>query len=239
MLDLRILRFAIIVCLGCSLLVSGAAIGLRERQEANRRLDMRKNILKSVGLLEEGLTDEGVNEAFVARMKGVVLTSAGEILAGRTPDDVDPDAEPDLLFFYEHVEGDEIVAYTLPISGKGLWSTIYGYVALEPDLNTVKGLTFYQHGETPGLGGEIEKAWFTESFVGKKILSPDGEVVSVSVVKGKATDRHSGAELDHYVDGISGATITGNGVTQFLKADLERYEPYFRRVRAATPEETT
>jgi Na+-transporting NADH:ubiquinone oxidoreductase subunit C len=238
-LDLRVLRFAVIVCLACSVLVSAAAVGLRDRQEANKAFDMRKNILKSVDLLPETPTPEAVNRLFDERMRGLVLDPSGQIVEGRTPDSVDPDAEPDLLPLYERLDADgDIEAYTLPISGKGLWSTIYGYFALEPDLNTVRGITFYQHGETPGLGGEIEKPWFTQNFVGKKILGPDGEVESVTVVKGKAADKHP-EDRDHYVDGISGATITGQGVSDFLKADLLRYEPYFSRIRAASPEETT
>ena len=237
MFDFKVLRFAILVCLACSLLVSGAAIGLRDRQVANQILDMRKNILKSVDLYEEGLQADDVNRVFNEQMKGVVLTSAGEVVEGRTPEDVDVEKEPDLLFLYQRLDEGEVVAYTFPISGKGLWSTIYGYFALEADLNTVKGITFYQHGETPGLGGEIEKSWFTASYVGKKILGPGGTVMSIMTVKGKAKDRYPD-DLDHYVDGVSGATITCDGLSKFLKTDIERYEAYFARIRGGAGEET-
>jgi len=124
-----------------------------------------------------------------------------------------------------------VTAYILPISGKGLWSTVYGYLALEQDGITIKGITFYKHGETPGLGGEIDKDWFKDSFKGKKIASPSGELVSVTIVKGKVIDRVPSEEAYHCVDGISGATLTGNGINQFLKADLLKYEPYLKQIR--------
>jgi Na+-transporting NADH:ubiquinone oxidoreductase subunit C len=236
--DLRAVRFAIIVCLSCSIFVSGAALGLRDRQEANKALDMRRNILKSVGLLDESVTREQIGPLFEERMRGSVLTPDGRVVENRTPEDVDPEKEPELLFLYERIENEETVAYTFPISGKGLWSTLYGYFALEADLVTVRGITFYQHGETPGLGGEIEKPWFQSNFVGKKILDATGALRSVTVVKGAAKNKYPD-ELEHYVDGISGATITADAVTVLLKADLERYEPYFAKLRGGAGEETS
>ena len=126
-----------------------------------------------------------------------------------------------------------MTAYAFPIVGKGLWSTLYGYFALEGDLNTVRGITFYKHGETPGLGGEISKPWFQENFAGKRILDDDGSLVSVSVVKGFAADQYSDpGDLEHHVDGISGATITARGVSAMVKEALEQYEPYFSSIRS-------
>jgi Na+-transporting NADH:ubiquinone oxidoreductase subunit C len=229
--DFRVFRFAIIICLACSLLVSGAAIGLRDRQEANLVLDMRKNILKSVGLMEPDLTQDQVNSIYDQRIVGLVLREDGSVVEGRNPSDVDPAREPELMTVFQRVDDGEVTAYTLPIEGKGLWSTLYGYLALDADLDTVRGITFYKHGETPGLGGEIEKDWFQENFVGKKIREGD-EIVSVTVVKGHAADKYPDPEqLEHHVDGISGATITSQGVTRMLKSGLERYQPYFERVR--------
>ena len=117
----------------------------------------------------------------------------------------------------------------IPISGKGLWSTLYGYIALEKDFNTVKGITFYQHGETPGLGGEVDKLWFQKNFIGKKIYDVNDKFVSVEVVKGKVSDIYSGNKVNHAVDGISGATITSRGVSNFIKSDLGRYLNYFKK----------
>ena len=109
-----------------------------------------------------------------------------------------------------------------------MWSTLYGYIALEKDFNTVKGITFYQHGETPGLGGEVDKLWFQENFIGKKIYDVNDKFVSIEVVKGKVSDIYSGNKANHAVDGISGATITSRGVSDFIKSDLSRYVNYFK-----------
>ncbi len=94
---------------------------------------------------------------------------------------------------------------------------------------TVKGITFYKHKETPGLGAEVDKDWFKNNFIGKKLTDKNGELVSIEVVKGYVSKTDPDAL--HKVDGISGATITGTGLTTFLKSDLEKYEPYFARVR--------
>lgn len=114
--------------------------------------------------------------------------------------------------------------YCIPISGKGLWSTLYGYFALESDANTVRGITFYKHGETPGLGGEIENPNWQAQFKGKKILE-NNEFTSIRVYKAEAPE---GSE--HGVDGISGATITSRSVEVLLREDLERYRPYFEKI---------
>ena len=134
-----------------------------------------------------------------------------------------------LLFLYK--PADKVVSYIIPVEGYGLWDMIYGYIALEPDLNTVKDIRFYKHQETPGLGGECSQPWFTNLFKGKKILNSRGDFVSVAVVKGKAADLHKGPALEHYVDGMSGGTITGKGITSFLKEDLGAYNKYFEILR--------
>ena len=112
---------------------------------------------------------------------------------------------------------------------------MYGYIALKTDLNTVAGIRFYKHIETPGLGAELAKPDHNEKWIGKKILDEDGSLVSVKVAKGNAEQTHP-QELEHYVDGISGATLTGKGINEFLKEDLETYEPYFK-TRRQTEEE--
>ena len=136
-------------------------------------------------------------------------------------------AQPLPLYVWK--EGGEVKKYAFPISGKGLWSTIKGYMALEHDLATIAGVTFYEHGETPGLGAEVENDWFQNNFKGKKLLV-DGKRVPFEVVKGKVKDRYPQGS-DHAVDGISGATLTGNGVMKFLNAGMDRYEPYFTGLR--------
>jgi Na+-transporting NADH:ubiquinone oxidoreductase subunit C len=229
-----VIMFAAAVTIICSLLLASAATLLRDRQRENVELDMRKNILASVGLMTEETAAQGrkvILKVYDENIRSMVINTKGEVEESKSVDDLDPKKDLDLLpLFYSQSNGAPN-AYIVPVSGKGLWSTIYGYLALEPDLNTVKGITFYQHGETPGLGGEIEKEWFTGNFVGKKILNPQGELVSVGVVKGKVVDRVPESEAYHYVDGISGATLTGNGVDKFLKTELAKYEPYFKTLR--------
>ena len=100
---------------------------------------------------------------------------------------------------------------------------------MEADGITVKGITFYKHGETPGLGGEVEKEWFTHNFIGKRIIDGQGNLVGIQVVKGQVDELSENAF--HQVDGISGATMTSKGLNNFLMTDLQKYEPFFKRIR--------
>jgi Na+-transporting NADH:ubiquinone oxidoreductase subunit C len=120
--------------------------------------------------------------------------------------------------------------YAFPVSGKGLWSTIYGYLALEKDLSHGQGRDLLPPRRTPGLGGECEKTWFQDNFKGKQVIV-DGQP-KFEVVKGKVADRFPQGN-DHAVDGISGATLTGNGITKFVRRDLELYEKYFKLLRGS------
>ncbi len=228
-------RFAIIITLVCSLLLAAAATLLKPRQVENVKLDIKKNILKSAGITnpDTELTREDIQALYSKNIDECVIDHQGATVEGKTPSDIDPRANSGLMALYQWKEGDNIKAYIIPISGKGLWSTIYGYLAVEPDGETVRGITFYQHGETPGLGGEIEKKWFTDSFVGKKFINSEGKLVSVSIVRGKIKDKVPESEFYHNVDGISGATLTGRGVTKFLKENLKMYDSYFKVVRDA------
>ena len=149
---------------------------------------------------------------------------------GTTPIDSAPSAVLPLYLFKnkedKEVEGKrktEIEAYIIPIESRGLWGKIKGYLAFENDGMTVAGFTVYSHAETPGLGGEIEKAWFGKNFIGKKIVNSAGEFVSISIAKGAADNLPEGVR-EHYVDGISGATLTGKYLSQGLRENLDRYE---------------
>lgn len=232
--NIRTFRFALTVTLACSLLLAGAATLLKPRQEANVKLDIKKNILSVVGIKPvegESFSRQQIEELYKQNIKEMVVDDNGDIVEGMNPIEIDSDTQPNLHPLYEYIKDDEIQAYVIPISGKGLWSTLYGYFALETDLNTVKGITFYQHGETPGLGGEVEKGWFTVNFIGKKIFDQNDNLVSIGVVRGKVIDKISEDQRDFYVDGISGSTLTGRGLEQFLRRDLKTYEPFFRKER--------
>ena len=224
-------RFAAMVTIVCSVLLAGAATFLKPRQDENKTLDKKKNILISVGIQPiqgDNFTRNEINETYAKKIKEVVIDLKGNVIKGKKPSNLDPRKDTDMLPVYENVEGEEISAYVLPVSGKGLWSTINGYLALASDGETVKGITFYSHGETPGLGGEIEKKWFTDNFIGKKITDKEGKIVSVDVVKGKVDPNSENAI--HQVDGISGATLTARGVAVFIKADLLTYESFLKTI---------
>jgi len=117
----------------------------------------------------------------------------------------------------------------VPLRGKGLWDAIWGYVALESDLNTIKGITFDHKGETAGLGAEITTDWFKNRFVGERIFNESEELVGVIVTKGYTANKVG----DNRVNSISGATITGDGVTDMLQERLSRYLPYFNQKKNA------
>ncbi len=140
--------------------------------------------------------------------------------AGKSVEEYDPGYK--LVYIYK--PGGQPSAYVVPIEGYGLWDLMKGYIALDLDLDTVKGISFYEHKETPGLGARVEEDWFKEQFVGKKILQ-DGVLTSIKIAKGH------GSGGPHEVDGISGATLTGDGINDFLAEDLATYEPYFKTVR--------
>ncbi len=229
-----VIIFAAAVTITCSILLASAATLLRERQQENIALDKQKNILTSAGLIKSGAEDvtrKDILDLYDKNIRSQVIDTTGQLIENKKVEDLDPKKDKHLLPVYFYQKDGAVLSYIIPISGKGLWSTIYGYIALEPDLNTVRGITFYQHGETPGLGGEIVKEWFTSNFVGKRILSPDGKLVSITVVKGKVAEKIPESEAYHYVDGISGSTLTGNGLTNFIKKDLVRYDPYFNKLR--------
>jgi len=118
--------------------------------------------------------------------------------------------------------------YVLPLRGKGLWDDIWGYIAFEEDLNTVKGVKFGHKGETPGLGAEITKEWFENQFIGEKIFDKDGTFKGITLLKGNNDPKNIDKE-DHEIDAISGSTLTGNGVTDMIQERLEHYLPFFEK----------
>jgi Na+-transporting NADH:ubiquinone oxidoreductase subunit C len=117
--------------------------------------------------------------------------------------------------------------YIVPLRGAGLWNAIWGYIALEEDKNTIKGAVFDHLGETAGLGAEITQEWFQNRFLGEKVFDKDGNLVGINVSKTNNDPKDLDKD-DHEVDAISGATITGDGVTDMIKERLQHYLPYFK-----------
>ncbi len=225
--------FAFAVCVTCSLALSIVSEGLKERKALNVALDVKKNILKAVDLKNPILTDAQAQEildVYDQKIEEKVIDVQGKVVEDKAPEDIQEGE--DLYPLYIYKEKGRTIAYCFPIVGKGLWSTMYGYFALEPDAITVRGLTFYQHGETPGLGAEIEKDWFQNNYKGKKIWDVSKNRLSpVQVIKGKVADSITKTEASFYVDGISGATMTSKGVTETVDKWVRVYEPFFSQIR--------
>ena len=137
-----------------------------------------------------------------------------------------------LLYYLVYLvkDEDETVQYILPVRGKGLWSTMYGYVSLDADLTTIRGISFYEHGETPGLGGEIENEKWLAGWQGKKMYSPE-QTLALEVVKGKAPT--TGEDAQYQVDGLSGATMTADGVNNLMHFWLGEhgFKPFLHRLQ--------
>lgn len=202
-------------------LLSFTAASLKAKQDFNIEIDIKKNILSSLNIPAN--QSQKLSQSAIQKLFEEEITTLNIDESGMKSDD-------GALSVYIATDGEQPTGYSIPISGKGLWSTIYGYIALEPDGKTVKGITFYQHGETPGLGGELEKDWFTSNFVGKQIYNKEGELVSIEIVKGQVNP--SNINAIHQVDGISGSTLTTKGMNQFIAHDLNIYKPFLDRVKA-------
>tara|TARA_B100000029_G_C17585148_1_gene960920 strand:+ start:1122 stop:1871 length:750 start_codon:yes stop_codon:yes gene_type:complete len=228
-------RFVIIITIVASFVLAFTSQFLKSKQEANIEIDRKKNILECLGLNLKNYSNDKIVSVYDEKINFILTDINGKKYQDISESDlyVEENKSTGMLSYF--INDREYLplyyskspeAYILPISGKGLWSTLFGYIALEADLNTIKGITFYKHKETAGLGGEVEKKWFRDNFIGKKIFDINGNLISIKVVKGKAKDVLSENKWMHAVDGISGATITSNGVSSFLKNDLIRYSKF-------------
>lgn len=238
--------FAGIVCVVCAVLVSGSAVSLSERQDANAAFDKQQNVLFAAGLASRdmGLNRAELESIFEERVEPAVI----DLKTGQEVDAVDPltyDMEkaaageegmdapqnpasikrlPPYAVVYKVMDRDRLEMVVLPIKGYGLWSTLYGFLAVDADGETVRGITYYQHGETPGLGGEVDNPGWKAKWPGRKIYDDSGDV-ELEVVKGQAGPPSS----DPYqVDGLSGATITSRGVSNMIEFWMsdERFGAY-------------
>ncbi len=244
--------FAAVVCLVCAIPIAGAAVLLRPAQAENQRVDRLSKVLGVAGLMSaaDDLSKSEIVERFAANITPRVIdlksgayvdsvdaSSYDQRAAARDPALSDAAVEndarvfrvPKLAVVYEVRQDDKVKSLILPIQGYGLWSTMYGYIALEADANTVSGITFYEHGETPGLGGEIENPRWQARWTGRAVFDDSGKV-TVRVVKGATGP----ATTDpHRIEGISGATITSRGVSNTVHFWLgpDGFGPYLNRYR--------
>jgi Na+-transporting NADH:ubiquinone oxidoreductase subunit C len=242
---------ALLLCVACSVLVSSAAVYLRPTQAINKALDKKRNILQAAGLLE-GATN--IDEAYAAIEPKVVDLATGEYAGDVDPNDFDQrqeakdpaqsttvPADKDVASIKRKAKrasvylvrtGDEVRKIILPVHGLGLWSTLYGFIALDArDLTTIKGLVYYEHAETPGLGGEVDNPAWKALWNGKQAFDDTG-AVRIDVIKGKAD--LSRPDGKYKVDGLSGATITSRGVRNMLRYWLSEdgFGPYLAKLKA-------
>jgi Na+-transporting NADH:ubiquinone oxidoreductase subunit C len=247
------LGFATAVCIICAVVVSSAVVALHDRQEMNAALDKQKNVLVAAGLAtdEEHLSRDEITRRFAPIEPVLIELATGEEVEDADPGSFDqkkaantaatsepapPNAAlvqriPHRALIYRLVGEDGAVElYVLPIEGKGLWSTLYGFLALDADLTTIRGITFYEHKETPGLGGEVDNPHWKALWPGREAFDESGEP-AISVVKGRAG---SPEQDPHHVDGLSGATMTSRGVTNLLQFWLGEngFGPFLARLRA-------
>ena len=239
------LFFVFIVTVVLGTMLSFTKDSVKDLQDQNLKADVQKTILRSLNFDESLLlSNESIEQTFKSSIDAKCVNVEGEIVDCNI-EEVDIEKNEDTLPIYIRMDNDEVQGIALPIAGKGLWSTIFGYIALNPDTDSILGIQFYKHGETPGLGGEVEKKWFTDNFVNhpfkqpngeiqyipKKIRDKSGKIVGIKVVKGGVDYSESNTSSIHQVDGISGATVTADGVTDFLLEDLLRYEKTLDKIR--------
>lgn len=246
----KTLLVVLVLCLVCSIVVAGSAVGLKPRQQEQRALDKQRNILAVAGLMQDNMSADAVAEIYAARVtprlvdlkSGALLDSDpakfNQGLALKDPQQsvaLEANQDPAGIKRRSNVveiylikdEKQQVQEIVLPVYGNGLWSMMYAFVALDVDGRTIKGITYYDQGETPGLGGEIENANWRAQFVGKRVLDDNGQP-ALRVMKGAAP------QGDLYaVDGLSGATLTANGVQHsfnFWMGEMG-FGPFLKKVR--------
>lgn len=222
--------YAIIISVITAVALAFASEYLKPYQIANIELDTKTQILHSVGIKTKERSF--IEKTYSEKIEEKVLDGNGNILNDIKPsevvlkEEIVKPAEHRKLPLFIYTSDDNQKYYIIPVRGSGLWGPIWGYISIESDFNTVHGTTFDHKGETPGLGAEISQDLFQDQFIGKKIMKDDS-FVSVSVLKkGEQTE----LESTHYVDGISGGTITSKGTDVMLKNCIKPYLTYFKTI---------
>ena len=247
---------AIFLCLVCSVVVSGMAVALKPIQKLNKELDQKKNILRAAGLMAANATesDDGksIEELFAQFTVRAVNLQSGEYVdvddiasydpiktAGDASQSISLTSDEDIAtlrrrenvsLVYIKTNGAGVEKLVIPVRGYGLWGTLYGYLALDGDLNTISGLGFYSHKETPGLGGEVDNPKWKQRWQGVRLYDDQGEP-NVRLVKQRSPVNSSAASYE--VDALSGATFTTRGVqnlVNFWSGELG-FGPYIQKLK--------
>ncbi|PHM64623.1 NADH:ubiquinone reductase -transporting subunit C [Xenorhabdus stockiae] len=237
-----------VLCLVCSIVVAGSAVGLKAQQQEQKLLDKQRNILDVAGLLKPDMTTAEIKEVYDSRIQPELLnlkTAALEKSDGKfdlnnalrsDETSIALSSKQDLAKIRRRADMAEIylvkdeqgktTELVLPIYGSGLWSMMYAFISIDVDGVTSRGITYYSHGETPGLGGEVDNPQWRKQWVGKKLYNPEG-APAIKIVRGGAGDNPYG------VDGLSGATLTSNGVQHMFDFWLgdNGFGPFLKKVR--------
>lgn len=246
----KTINVALALCLVCAVLVSISFVALRPLQIHNKALDMKKNILDVAGLLQE---DTNIDQAFRDNIESrIVDLKTGEYVDNINADEYDQrkaakdpamneviPADKDIASIrvkakytkiYLVKDGDRLQSIILPINGYGLWSTMYGFLALEPDAQTVQSINLYDQAETPGLGGEVVNPIWRALWKGKKVYGENGDVL-LTLVKGSVDTGR--ADAVYKVDGLAGATLTSRGVSNLVQYWMgpEGFATYLNKLR--------
>ena len=246
--------FAGVVCVVCSIVVSSSKISLSTLQRNNAELDKQKNVLYAAGLANPGekLGAEELNLRFEKVRPVAIRLEDGKLAPEINPASYDarkastdpnagrpapPNASAikriarHAVIYHVLEDSGEVDMIVLPIKGYGLWGTLYGFLALDADTRMVRGITYYQHKETPGLGGEVDNPAWKALWPGRMVVDESGKL-AIEVIKGQAGSPDSDP---HRVDGLAGATITSRGVTNMLRFWLGEngFGPYLERFRAS------
>jgi Na+-transporting NADH:ubiquinone oxidoreductase subunit C len=222
--------FATLMVLVVASTLAFTASSLKDLQNANVRKEKMQNILATIGIdsdreQAENLYNKYIKKQLSLTKEGIVdqNVNAFEIKLNKELKKAPP--EQRFPIYEANVEGNKY--YIVPLRGAGLWNAIWGYIALEEDKNTIKGAVFDHAGETAGLGAEITQDWFQNRFLGEKVFDIKGNLVGINVSKTN-NDPNDLDKDDHEVDAISGATITGDGVTNMIIERLTHYLPYLK-----------
>ena len=220
--NVYIITYSVVMVVLVAVLLSLAAIGLKPRQEANILNEKKSQIVKALGYDATTSYDDVVAEAALLNAEGAVVENDTQKVFDALQSVKDSRDAGEFPIF-KATDGSVVV----PLYGAGLWGPIWGYIALAPDMNTVKGIVLDHSGETPGLGAEITTAKHQAMYVGKTVFEGE-ELVGITLKKGGADKNNP-----HEVDAITGGTKTSDGVSAMIKDCLVSYKPYFEAVKAA------
>lgn len=255
----RTVMVALALCIVCSVIVSAAAVMLRPAQITNQNLDIKSNILSAAGMLKPGMGKDEIESVFSQFEVKLVDLDTGEYVEPSAVGVKDPmkydqykaasnpelstnipatedkagiKRRPNIAKIYLLGEGDDFKRVVLPIHGYGLWSTLYGFMSLEGDANTIEGIGFYDHAETPGLGGEVDNPRWKSQWAGKELYA-EGEQTEPKIQLVKGGVGSNASDKEHKVDALSGATLTSRGVQQLVNYWMgERgFASYLKKLR--------